>query len=82
MNRRKFLLTLGLGLGLIGIYLPRLSNTRKNNFDVTFNGKRLIIIHLDGGNDGLFTIAPKENDIINEQRKSLMKELSSGIIWD
>ena len=82
MNRRKFLFTLSLGLGLIGIYLPKLFNTRKNNFDVTFNGKRLIIIHLDGGNDGLFTIAPRENDIINAHRKSLMKELSSGIIWD
>ena len=82
MNRRKFLLTLALGLGLIGIYLPRLSNTRKNNFDVTWNGKRLIVIHLDGGNDGLFTMAPKDNDIINVQRKSLMKELSSGIKWD
>ena len=82
MNRRKFLLTLALGLGIIGIYLPRLSNTRKNNFDVTFNGKRLIIIHLDGGNDGLFTLAPKEHDNINLHRKSLMKELSNGIKWD
>ena len=82
MNRRKFLFTLSLGLGLIGIYLPKLFNIRKNNFDVTFNGKRLIIIHLDGGNDGLFTIAPRENDIINAQRKSLIKELSNGIRWD
>jgi len=54
----------------------------KNNFDITFNGKRLIVIHLDGGNDGLFTIVPKMNDIINAQRKSLMQELSSGIKWD
>jgi uncharacterized protein (DUF1501 family) len=82
MNRRKFLFTLSLGLGLIAIYLPKLFNTRKNNFDVTFNGKRLIIIHLDGGNDGLFTIAPRENDIINAQRKSLIKELSNGIKLD
>ena len=82
MNRRKFLITLALGLGMIGIYRPRLFSTRKNNFNVSFNGKKLIIIHLDGGNDGLFTIAPKENDIINVQRKSLMKELSRGIKWD
>ena len=82
MNRRKFLLTLLLGLGLTGIYLPRLFNSKKNHFDITYNGKRLIIIHLDGGNDGLFTIVPKMNDIINAHRKSLMKEFSSGIIWD
>ena len=82
MNRRKFLITLALGLGMIGIYRPRLFSTRKNNFNIPFNGKKLIIIHLDGGNDGLFTIAPKANDIINVQRKSLMKELSRGIKWD
>ena len=82
MNRRKFLFTLGLGLALVGIYLPRLFNTRKNYFSTPFTGKRLIVIHLDGGNDGLFTMVPKENDIINAQRKSLMKEFSNGIKWD
>mgnify|MGYP001299159617 CR=1 FL=1 len=79
MKRRKFLLTFSFGLGLIGLYLPRIFNSSKNNLNATFNGKRFIIIHLDGGNDGLFTMAPKDNDTINKQRKSLIKELSSGI---
>ena len=82
MNRRKFIVTFGLGLGLAGIYLPRLFNPRKNYFSTPFTGKRLIVIHLDGGNDGLFTMVPKDNDIINAQRKSLMKEFSNGIKWD
>ena len=82
MNRRKFLITLGLGLGIIGIYLPRIFNARKNNLNITSYGKRLIIIHLDGGNDGLYTLAPIEHDNINFHRKTLMKELSKGIKWD
>ena len=82
MNRRKFLITLALGLGIIGIYLPRLFNARKNNLNNIYYGKRLIIIHLDGGNDGLFTLAPIGHDNINFHRKTLMKELSKGIKWD
>ena len=82
MRRRKFLffLTSGIGIGLIcskTIFNLRNSKKRKRFF-----GRRLIIIHLDGGNDGLFSFAPKNEDIILKNRPKLMKALNKGILWD
>ena len=81
LNRRKFLFKLGVGLGVIGIHRLWFLNNRKNIPSLSMNGKRLIIIHLKGGNDGLFTLAPRNNDIINAHRKILMGELQNGIDW-
>ena len=81
MKRRKFLGFLGLALGSIGIYRSGLLNTPENISNLFINGKRLIIIHLSGGNDGLFTLAPKDNDIFNTHRKNLMDEIQKGINW-
>ena len=82
LSRRKFLLTLGVGLGVIGIHRLGYFNLRKKISNLSINGKRLIIIHLQGGNDGLYTLAPKSNDIINSHRKILMNELYKGIKWE
>ena len=82
MNRRRFLTALGITLGTIGFYSPRLFFNRKSVPSSSFQGKRLIIIHLNGGNDGLYTLAPKNNDVIDSHRKILMSELYKGIEWE
>ena len=81
LSRMNFLLTLGVGLGAIGIRHLWFLNGRKNISNLSMNGKRLIIIHLQGGNDGLFTLAPRNNDTIYANRKILMGELKNGIDW-
>ncbi|WP_066627942.1 DUF1501 domain-containing protein [Labilibacter marinus] len=42
-----------------------------NQSDVSFNGKRLIVVQLAGGNDGLNTIVPYRNDIYYKQRPTI-----------
>ena len=81
LNRRKFLFSLGVGLGVIGIHRLGYFNLRKTIPDLSVNGKRLIIIHLKGGNDGLFTLAPRNNDTIITHRRTLMREIQNGIDW-
>jgi uncharacterized protein (DUF1501 family) len=39
-----------------------------------FHGKRLVLVCLGGGNDGLFSIFPREHDLIDSQRKGLKRE--------
>lgn len=39
--------------------------------DTSFNGKRLIIVQLSGGNDGLNTVVPYQNDIYHKFRPTL-----------
>ena len=81
LNRRKFLFSLGVGLGVIGIHRLGYFNLRKKISNLSINGKRLIIIHLKGGNDGLFTLAPKNNDTLYAHRRTLMREIHNGIDW-
>ena len=81
INRRKFLLSLGFGLGVIGIHRLGYFNLRKKISNFSINGKRLIIIHLKGGNDGLYTLAPRNNDTIISHRRTLMREIHNGIDW-
>ena len=75
LSRRKFLFTLGAGLGAIGIHRLRFLNDKNNISNLSINGKRLIIIHLQGGNDGLFTLAPRNNDTLYAHRRILMGEI-------
>ena len=81
LSRRKFLFTLGAGLGAIGIHRLRFLNDKNNISNLSINGKRLIIIHLQGGNDGLFTLAPRNNDTLYAHRRILMGEIHKGIDW-
>ena len=77
MNRREFIYNSGLFIS--GLYLYKLLRKKQVNTQYSNSSKKLIIIHLDGGHDGLFSIAPINNDVINSNRKYLMKELSDGI---
>ena len=81
LSRREFLFTLSVGLGVLGVNGLRLLNNRKNIHNLSINGKRLIIIHLSGGNDGLFTLAPINNDILYKHRRDFMVEVHKGIDW-
>ena len=47
-----------------------------------FNDKILVVVNLNGGNDGLFALAPKSNDTIDSHRKIMMGELRKGIEWE
>ncbi len=82
INRRKFLLILGALFGGLGIHRSKFLNKQKDFPPFSNNGKKLIIIHLVGGNDGLFTLMPKNNEIINANRKGLIKKLNKGIHWN
>jgi len=46
----------------------------------SFKGKRLILLKLDGGNDGLFTFFPREHDFIDARRTQLSKFTKSNSI--
>tara|TARA_A100000164_G_scaffold382011_1_gene437323 strand:+ start:47919 stop:49061 length:1143 start_codon:yes stop_codon:yes gene_type:complete len=82
MKRRNFLfvLTAGTGLSLIGTKeIIKFKNSIKRK---RFFRRRLLIIHLDGGNDGLFSFAPKNEDVLLKNRPKLMKALNQGVFWD
>lgn len=70
MKRRAFLKNTGLATAALG-----LGALGEGCSPVTFEGKRLILVKLDGGNDGLFSIMPAENDQINHLRPNLAANL-------
>ena len=68
-DRRDFILS-GLALsGLYGCAPDRVKFSRKNK--EADKGKRLIIVELSGGNDGLNTIVPSRDDNYKRNRPTL-----------
>lgn len=69
MNRRNFLKRTG--LASTSVFVPQFIQAfgKLNNLD--FNGKKVIIIQLAGGNDGLNTIIPFRNDLYYNNRPSI-----------
>ena len=76
-TRRSFLSTLGIGaLGsgmmLGGIPVNAMARTKfLNRLMASDNNRVLILIQLGGGNDGLNTVIPFENDVYYQQRPTI-----------
>jgi uncharacterized protein (DUF1501 family) len=68
MDRRKFLQTSSLASG--AFFLPSFLKAFERR-PLPAGNKNLVIIQLSGGNDGLNTLVPFENDIYYNKRKSL-----------
>lgn len=69
MKRREFIKQTSLVSSLA--FVPSFVNAFDDIFLNRFGHKRLVIIQLDGGNDGLNTIVPFRNDIYYKNRPSL-----------
>ena len=70
MKRKTFLYALGAATAsrlITKCETPHLKNTHR------YDGKRLIILRLDGGNDGLYALAPKHNESLKKLRPTLLK---------
>lgn len=69
VSRRKFIGTSALASA--ALFLPEFIRAAGLRMKETFNGKRLIVIQLSGGNDGLNTLIPFEDDLYYRLRPSL-----------
>ncbi|OSY88985.1 twin-arginine translocation pathway signal [Tenacibaculum holothuriorum] len=69
MNRRNFIKRSGLATGGL-FFIPQFVKAFEQNLSV-FNNKKLVIIQLKGGNDGLNTIVPFRNDIYYQKRNGI-----------
>lgn len=68
MNRRKFIQTSGLASA--SLMLPKFLKAQQEKLSVDAN-KILVIIQLSGGNDGLNTVVPIENDLYYNARPQI-----------
>jgi uncharacterized protein (DUF1501 family) len=74
MKRRLFLKKSAYASLVFGASQALTSCEGSNKFSQSFRGKRLVIIKLSGGNDGLFTFFPRENDVLSRLRPTLYRE--------
>lgn len=77
MKRRDFLKHTTLASGMF--FVPQFLKAFESNSIGTFSNKKVIIIQLKGGNDGLNTIVPFENDIYYNARKNIALKKSEII---
>ncbi len=69
MKRREFLKQTSLASSVV--FVPSFVNAFNGVLQPNLGHKRLVIIQLDGGNDGLNAIVPYRNDIYYKNRPSL-----------
>ncbi|WP_406685206.1 DUF1501 domain-containing protein [Seonamhaeicola sp. MEBiC1930] len=69
MDRRKFLKQSSLASGLF--FVPSFVKAFENVASSSLGFKRLVIVQLSGGNDGLNTIVPFQNDTYYKERATL-----------
>lgn len=69
MLRRDFLKTSTLATA--ALWMPRFLKSLETPGSVLENGRKLVIIQLSGGNDGLNTIIPMRNDVYYRERPRL-----------
>ena len=70
MKRRNFLKNTG--LASTSLYIPQFLNAFQSPFaSKSRTGKKLVVLQLSGGNDGLNTIVPYRNDVYYKNRPTL-----------
>ena len=69
MKRRDFLKQTTFASGMF--FVPQFLKAFENNPTKTFSNKKVVIIQLKGGNDGLNTVVPFNNDIYYQQRNTI-----------
>lgn len=69
MRRREFIKNTSLASSLV--FVPSFVNAFDNILGANLGHKRLVIIQLEGGNDGLNTIVPYRNDLYFKNRPTL-----------
>jgi uncharacterized protein (DUF1501 family) len=77
MNRRNFIKNAS--LASTALFLPKFVSGFNLLDQAIATGKKLVIIQLSGGNDGLNTIVPFRNDIYYKKRPSLAQQKSNLI---
>jgi uncharacterized protein (DUF1501 family) len=69
MKRRDFLKQTTFASGMF--FVPQFLKAFENNPIQPFSNKKVVIIQLKGGNDGLNTVVPFNNDIYYQQRNNI-----------
>lgn len=69
MKRRDFIRNTSLASGLL--FVPSFIHAFENTLNTNYGYKRLVIVQLSGGNDGLNTVIPFRNDIYFKSRSNL-----------
>lgn len=69
MKRRDFIKYLSVASG--SLMIPNMAHALMQSQGKSLNGKKLVIIQLAGGNDGLNTIIPYRNDIYYKNRPTI-----------
>ncbi|SDS50259.1 Uncharacterized conserved protein, DUF1501 family [Polaribacter sp. KT25b] len=69
MKRRDFLKQTTFASGMF--FVPQFLKAFENNTMKAFSNKKVVIIQLKGGNDGLNTVVPFNNDIYYQQRNNI-----------
>lgn len=77
MNRRQFIRQSGLASSLF--FVPSFVKAFEGISSSILNHKRLVIVQLSGGNDGLNTVIPYNNDIYYKSRPTLSIEKNNLI---
>lgn len=70
MDRRKFLKRTSLASGGL-FFVPQFVKAFDTNLITSLSNKKVVIIHLKGGNDGLNTVVPFTNDLYFQKRQKL-----------
>jgi uncharacterized protein (DUF1501 family) len=70
INRREFLKNSAL-ITSGSFLVPQFLSAGKNSFENNYHGRKLVVIQLGGGNDGLNTIIPYRNDLYYKYRPNI-----------
>jgi uncharacterized protein (DUF1501 family) len=69
-NRRNFLKSSAM-IASSSLFVPHFLSASEKNTGADYKGKKLVVVQLDGGNDGLNTIIPYTNDIYYQLRPNI-----------